>query len=316
MPSTAARMEKNVTQPMEENVTQPLATIVVVPRERFGAARRSLENIYENTREPFDLVYVDGKSPGRVRRYLEERASERGFRRLRFERYLTPNEARNLGLGHVRTKYVVFVDNDVLVTPGWLEALVECAEETGAEAVGPLYLEGDLDARRIHAAGGEIRIDERDGERVLFAEMGHCQETLGEVGEGGLERELTGLVEFHCVLVRRDWFDEHGPLDEGLETTREHVDLSMAIAATGGEIYIEPRSRVTYVLPFPLDWSDFPFYFFRWDAKKVQASIDRFEEKWGVRLDARREGLARHRRMLAVVHRFPRLYRLARKIPH
>jgi len=34
------------------------------------------------------------------------------------DRCLAPNEARNMGVGEVTTRYVVFIDNDVLVTPG------------------------------------------------------------------------------------------------------------------------------------------------------------------------------------------------------
>jgi GT2 family glycosyltransferase len=40
-------------------------------------------------------------------------------------------------------KYVVFIDNDVLVTPGWLGSLVRRTEETGAWLVGALYCFGE-----------------------------------------------------------------------------------------------------------------------------------------------------------------------------
>lgn len=44
-------------------MTDTLATIVIVPRERFSAARRSLESIYEHTEPPFEFVYVVGAPP-------------------------------------------------------------------------------------------------------------------------------------------------------------------------------------------------------------------------------------------------------------
>src|SRR5579871_3772199 len=109
-----------------------LATIVVVPREQFSKARPSLESIFAFTDESIPIVYVDGNSPAPVRSYIEARASEKKFTLLRCNRYLTSNEARNIGLQKVQTKYVAFVDNDVLLSPGWLTSLVKCAEETGA----------------------------------------------------------------------------------------------------------------------------------------------------------------------------------------
>ena len=59
--------------------SEPNVTIVVVPRERFSHAQESLESIYEHTKAPFELVYVDGRSPKRLSRYLQEKADQQGF---------------------------------------------------------------------------------------------------------------------------------------------------------------------------------------------------------------------------------------------
>src|SRR5438270_3655831 len=112
------------------------ATVVVTPREQFSKAERSLESLIACTPPDVPVSYVDGNSPRRLARYLERRAAERGITLLRSEAYLAANQSRNLGLPHVRTPYVAFVDNDVGFTPGWLEKLIACAEETGAWAVG------------------------------------------------------------------------------------------------------------------------------------------------------------------------------------
>ncbi|MEO1342314.1 MAG: glycosyltransferase family A protein, partial [Cyanobacteria bacterium J06635_13] len=118
-------------------------TIVVTPRERFSCTSRSLESIYQHTQIPFNLIYVDGNSPGKVARYLQQQAQAKNFHHLRTNYYLSPNHARNLGLEHVTTKYVVFVDNDVVVSPGWLSQLVQCAESTSATVVGPLMCQDE-----------------------------------------------------------------------------------------------------------------------------------------------------------------------------
>ena len=110
----------------------PQITIVVVLRERFSLTERSLASIYENTQFPFCLVYVAGKAPSRVQRYLQQESNEKGFLLITTDHHISPNQARNLGLKEVKTKYVVFIDNDAVVAPGWLEALIRCAEETGA----------------------------------------------------------------------------------------------------------------------------------------------------------------------------------------
>ena len=113
-------------------MSTPLVTIVVVPREQFSKAKASLASIYAHTSLPFELVYVDGNSPASLGRFLAAQASERGFRLLHSDRYLTSNEARNLALPHVRTPNVVFVDNDVFDTPARLDSLEDGSSRSTA----------------------------------------------------------------------------------------------------------------------------------------------------------------------------------------
>jgi cellulose synthase/poly-beta-1,6-N-acetylglucosamine synthase-like glycosyltransferase len=272
-------------------------TIAVVPRERFSVTELALETLLKNTTKPYELVYVDGHSPPRVASYLRRAARENGFRLVRTREYPTPNHARNLALRHVTTEYVVFVDNDALVWPGWLDALVRCADETGAWAVGPLYFEGEPEEELIHVAGGRYTITEENGGRH-FSERHHLQgKRLPEVTEV-LRREPCDFVEFHCVLVRRDVFDRLGPLDEGLMSTREHLDLSLAIHAAGGQVYFEPESRITYNEPPPVALTDLPFYWRRWSEARNEASLRRFYTKWNFvnEVEPTLESLARIRR--------------------
>ncbi|HEV2037929.1 MAG TPA: glycosyltransferase, partial [Candidatus Eremiobacteraceae bacterium] len=131
-------------------------TIVVTPWQHFSQTRPALESIYAYTQPPFELVYVDGNSPPNVQRYLQEQARRRHFTLVRRDYYLTTSEAQNLASPHIRTKYVVYIENWVLVSPGWLSSLVRCAEETHAWAVEPLYCTGDVRAPIVYSAAPEL----------------------------------------------------------------------------------------------------------------------------------------------------------------
>ncbi len=266
------------TVPSASTAMESLATIVITQRETFGSSQESLESITSLTRPGYKLVYIDGGSPRRIQRYLERKSRELGFAYLRRNHFLTPNEARNLGLPYVQTKYAVFIDNDVIVAPGWLEALIECAEETGAWVVGPLYCIGTPLHQRVHVAGGECRITEDEGRRTFLEIHGYVDRPLAEA-LATLHRQETGLVEFHCVLVRRDALQTIGPFDEGLYSTPEHCDLSLAVLRAGGSIYLEPRSVVTQLEP-SIRWRELPFFTLRWNRLWYRASLARFASKW------------------------------------
>ena len=259
-----------------------------MPRERFSCVPRSLESLYEHTRPPFELVYVDGGSPRRVRRYLEREADRRGFRLIRTERYLSPNEARNLALRQAKTEFVVFVDNDVSVAPGWLQKLVECADETGAAVVGPLTCIGEPEHQVIHLAGGDVevveeRVDGRVQRRVR--ERMHLPGRKVEDVRADLRRQECRLAEFHCMLVRGSIFDEIGPLDEGMLNTREHLDFCLEVVRSGGSVWFEPESVVTYVPGPPFSLSDVGFYMLRWSDDWERRSLGHFAHKWNLPQD-------------------------------
>ena len=260
---------------------QPLVTVVVVPRERFSVSQRSLEAIYANTAPPFDLVYLDGGSPASVRRYLAAQSQARGFTLVRTPHHLVPNAARNLGLRHVRTRYVVFIDNDVVPSPDWLPPLVECAETTGAWVVGPLYFIGEPEAQEIHMAAGDARIEDRPGGRRFIERHRFAGKRSADV-RAHLVRQPCEQVEFHCMLVRTEVFERLGPLDEQLKSVAEHTDLCLLVRREGGAVYFEPGSVVTYITGGVFTAADYAFFFRRWSRAWTQSSLEHFRRKWAL----------------------------------
>ena len=257
-----------------------LVTIVIVPRERFSYAQRSLTSLFANTAPPFNLVYVDAGTPAPVKDFLEQEAALRTFRIVSSSGYLSPNMARNLGWQAVQTKYTVFLDNDALVTPGWLEEIVSCAEETGAWVVGPLYLIGEISKRRIHVAGGRLHKKEEQGRKILYDEQYLFNTSLDAI-PAPLERRQWDYAEFHCMLVRTDVLNRIGPLDEKLRSGHEHIDLCLAVREAGGAVFMEPRSVTSYVPPPPGEWWDLSYFMLRWSESWSLASVRHFNQKWG-----------------------------------
>jgi GT2 family glycosyltransferase len=264
-------------------MTLPEVTIVVAPREQFSKARQSLESILAHTKPGYDLIYIDGKSPRYLRCYLESQAAEKGFRLIREERYLTGNQARNLAVPYIRTKFAVFVDNDVVVSPGWLEPLIECAEETGSWVVGPLYCTGGSRNLVIHTLGAEHGIDEVEGNRRWRERHLLCGQSLNTVASQ-LRRRPIDLVEFHCLLARTVVFEQLGPFDPALLSYFDHNDFCLTVRNAGGPIYVEPRSVVTYLQPPPLAISDVPYFMLRWSGRWINASAKHFARKNGIKV--------------------------------
>lgn len=304
-----------------ESASRPSITIVVVPRERFSYSRQSLESIYQHTQMPFELVYVDGGSPPSVRDYLRQAAIEKGFTLIRTEQFLAPNQARNLGLNHVGTDYVLFIDNDVHVSDSWLENLWQCVQATDAAVVCPLTCIGKPLHQKIHLAGGEARIfTELKGDKVrrrVHEKHYFVNRAVADV-QDQLQRRACEFAEFHCMLAKRSILTKIGPLDEKLLNTREHIDFCLQVNQAGGQIYCEPSSVVSYVPDILYRWSDLAFFMLRWsDAWEVK-SLKHFREKWNLDKDKyfkKRYKRLGHRRHYAFLRPLVRKLTLGRTIP-
>lgn len=288
----------------------PKVTLIVVPRERFSYARESLESIYNDTEYPFDVVYVDVCSPGYIRHYLEEKSQQKPFKLILTPYYVSPNQARNVGLCYVlnqtQSNYVVFIDNDVVVKRGWLTKLVECAEETEAAVVGPLTCIGQPAHQVIHNAGGAsyIEIQEKNGKtkRRIRQKAALTGRRVVDVQEQ-LHRIQCDYVEFHCMLVRTEIFEKTGLLDEGMLATREHIDFCFMVTQAGGTVYSEREAYITtdtlgvatnqtgllaafgYIQIPDFKWSDLPYFMLRWSDAWDLASLHHLREKWNLAED-------------------------------
>lgn len=267
-------------------------TLVVIPRERFSMARESLESLYANTPPGFSLVYVDGNGTQDVQEILGVYRARPGFSIVRRDYFLSNNHARNLGLREARTPYVLFCDNDLIFAPGWLEAMLGCMDQTGADVVAPLTCEAWPPQRTIHYAGGEyvpeselaLFHSDHSGQRALQEKQFLLKEPLDKWRDS-LKRMPTGFCEPHCILTRRSILDRIGaqPFDEGILATKEHLDFCMSVRQAGGSIWFEPAACVTFVLPCsarPLRVSDLPFYCLRWSDEWQHRSLDHFNAKW------------------------------------
>jgi GT2 family glycosyltransferase len=291
-------------------MTQPKVTLIVGPRERFSYTRASLESIYADTDYPFDLVFVDVCSPKSVQAYLQQKSQERSFKVLTVNHYISPNQARNVGLRYVLeetdSQYVVFIENDVIVKRGWLTQLVACAQETNAAVVGPLTCIGHPAHQVIHNAGGKsyIKTDVKHGQtRRRIKQSAYLTGRAVADVQDQLHRIQCDYVEFHCMLVCTDIFAQTGLLDEGMLATREHIDFCFMVTEAGGTIYSERAAVVTTdtlglasnkaglvawfgKLQLPdFRWSDLPYFMIRWSDRWDRASLDHLRQKWNLEED-------------------------------
>ncbi|HEY8083991.1 MAG TPA: glycosyltransferase [Methylophilaceae bacterium] len=267
---------------MDELAKQrPRVTIVMNARERHALTEVTLAAIVRHTPQPYRLIYTDGQTPDWLWEKLESRAEEWKLELVRHDRPIWPQALRNLVLDSIDTEYMVLIENDVMVSPGWLEPLIACADETNAGLVGPLYLWGDSEAPLVHMAGAYLTMSSTPEGNILT--QSHLYENVSYANVAAqLERVQCDNVESHCVLIRTSPLKAMGGFDEHILNAHEHVDVALDFKKQGWGIYIEPTSQVFFMHYAPYRLEDLAVFRWRWNRADVDASIQYFCDKWGV----------------------------------
>ena len=120
------------------NEVHPRIAVALLVREKFGVTIEALRSLYERTGLDFRLLLVVNAYPDDVlhdvREYLR---GKRWVTELPLEgHFRLPNEALNAAMASFDGDYLVVVDNDMVVEPGYLEAMISTAERIARRCHG------------------------------------------------------------------------------------------------------------------------------------------------------------------------------------
>jgi ADP-heptose:LPS heptosyltransferase len=154
---------------------------------------------------------------------------------LTYPRDFSRAQAFNYGASRARGRYLLFMEEASVVTPDWVEALLEHAQRPEVAAVGGKVL--DRQGSVYHAG---LFLNNRDvgSCRTLFAADG---EDAGPFGIAAVARTCTA-VGSACLMVRRAVFDQLGGFDPGLPPQQADVDFCLRAAVRGYRVMATPHA--------------------------------------------------------------------------
>lgn len=173
-----------------------LTSIVLVTYNQVDYTRRCLESIEQFTDLPYEIIVVDNASSDDTRDYLRRHprvqllanATNRGF-----------PAAANQGIRAASGQQILLLNNDTIVTTGWLERLLSALEQEHVGLVGPC---SNCVSGPQEVTVGYKNLTDLDGWAWDWSRA-HRGQTV----------TLDRLVGF-CLLVRREVFEKIGLLDE------------------------------------------------------------------------------------------------------
>jgi len=201
--------------------------------ENVDVTLRCLAALAANT--PHDAIEVIVVDDASSRETGEALGRVRGARLVRNERNLGFLGSCNRGASESRGEFVLFLNNDTQVTPGWLDGLLSAARSGRVGAVGSklVYPDGTL-----QEAGGVIWSD------ASGWNFGRGEDP--EAPEYNVRREVD-YCSAASLLVRRDLFERVGGFDDRFSPGYyEDTDLCFALREQGFATVYEPTSVVVH----------------------------------------------------------------------
>lgn len=208
-----------------------LVSVVIPVHGRWDLTDRCLASLRARTPTPIEIVVVDNASPDDTARGLAARNdvvvvsndSNRGF-----------PEAVNQGIDVSSGELVCVLNNDTVVTEGWLEEMVGVLDRPGTAMVGP---RSNSIAGRQVVAGAPSLVDETAA--VAWAENWSAQRRATSWP--------TGTLIGFCLLARRSTLVELGGFDEAFGTGNfEDIELCDRIRDSGGELRVADGAVVLH----------------------------------------------------------------------
>lgn len=212
----------------------PLVSIIIPTYNQLDFTYACIRSIYEDKSfRDYEIIVADDNSPGNTDVLKEQ-----------VDNLITIRQPENLGFlkncnaaaAHARGQYIVFLNNDTRVLPGWLRELLLIFErfpKAGLAGSMLLYPDG-----RLQEAGGIIW---QDGSGANYGNRDNPAKP-----EYNYVKE-TDYISGASIMVPANLWRELGGFDERYSPAYcEDSDLCFAIREKGYEVYYQPFSRVIH----------------------------------------------------------------------
>lgn len=212
------------------------ATIVIPNINGKGWLRDSIESVYAQTEQDFELIVVDNGSTDESLDQARAYRARPNFTLIENGRNTGFSHAVNQGIAQARGEYVVLFNNDAFAEPEWLAELIRTAEKDERTfAVQSLMLR-HYQRELADDAGDYVTI-------LAFA----CKTGDGRRASRYTRERRIFSACAGAALYRKRLLDELGGFDENFFAYFEDVDLSWRANNAGYRCVLCPTARCYHI---------------------------------------------------------------------
>jgi GT2 family glycosyltransferase len=202
-------------------------SIIMLTFNQLEDTRQTVESLLKYTHSDYELICVDNGSVDQTREYLEKlQKTEKHVRVILNEKNVGFAKANNQGMKIATGEYILLLNNDVILTEGWLERMLVCVESDPLiGVVGPVT---------NHAVGQQVVEFPLDVD-VPNVQKFACMQVMQYAGYWFETHRIIGF----CLLVKKEVIEKIGMLDERFGPGGfEDYDFCLRVKQAGYRIMI------------------------------------------------------------------------------
>jgi GT2 family glycosyltransferase len=216
------------------NMQPTLVSIIVVNYNDSGHLHDCLGSIFDSTYPNIEVIVVDNGSTDGSLEEIKKDFSSSEMVVVSNESNVGPAAARNIGARKSRGELLAFLDSDTIVSPDWLESIIELMTSDSKIAVAQCKLLLKNSTRYDYAG------DYLSQFGILVQRV-----RLGDLDNGTLDYVSDIFsAKGAAMLVRKSVFDIVGGFDEDFFIYVEETDLCWRAWLAGYRVVFAPTSMV------------------------------------------------------------------------
>ena len=222
-----------------KNQGSPMVSIVIPTRDKSKVLKACINSITgKSTYHNYEILIVDNHSEEEdTLRYFKELETSSMVKVIRYDLPFNYSAINNYAAAHSKGEYLLFLNNDTeVISPGWMEAMLEFSQREDVGAVGALLYFPDGSIQHAGVILGIGGVADHPF-RLLPGK---------EIGYFGRTRIIQNLsaVTGACLMMKKSIFEEIGGFDEGFSYDYTDIDLCMKIRERGYLIVYTPYAEL------------------------------------------------------------------------
>ncbi len=229
--------------PLSHHDARPDVSIVIPVFNKLELTRACIASIHKyGAQASFEIILVDNGSTDGTRQWLKEQAADGRLKAILNQNNLGFSRGCNLGAEASDGRYILFLNNDMEVTPNWLDPMVTTLDNdpavgiTGAKLLFP-------DGTIQHAGVAMVKYEDPQMEDISGVHIAYRKPVTTP---GSTLPRYMQVVTGAALMIRQEIFFDLQGFNTEYWNGNEDVDLCLRAGQAGWNVVYRPESVIIH----------------------------------------------------------------------